>query len=142
VTAVEHDGEVVTVRANREDRDQSRIAAFELARTDDPEGEVRKYVVEKAMRDCRLRNILLYFEPGIERVQLVEPNGTYPPFGVHEPMAIEFDGETYQVTAEVVEEASLKPSIGDRFHSRAEYTARLHQYRGNGFSSPRETSGP
>lgn len=25
-------------------------------------------------------------------------------FGVHEPMAIEFEGETYQVTAEVVEE--------------------------------------
>lgn len=104
VTAVERDGAFVTVRADREDRDKSRVAAFELARTDDPDGTVRAFVVEKAMHDRRLRNTLPYFEPGVERVRLVEPDGTYPPFGVHEPTAIEFEGETYQVTAEVVEE--------------------------------------
>lgn len=103
VTAVKADGETVTVRAEREDLDQSRIAAFELTRTDDPEGQVREYIVEMAMRNRRLRNTLPFFESGVERVRLVEPNSTYPPFGVNEPRAIAYGGETYQITAEVLE---------------------------------------
>lgn len=103
VTEVEQDGHVLTVHAEREDLDQSRIAAFELTRTDDPEGEVREYIVEMAMRDRRLRNTLPYFEQGIDQVRLVEPDSTYPPFGVNEPWAIRYEGETYQVTAKVVE---------------------------------------
>ena len=104
VTNVERDGEVVTVRAERPDLDQSRITAFELARTDDPEGEVRERIVEQVVRDRRLRNTLPYFESGIERVRLVEPNGTFPSLSVLEPTAITFEGETYQVTIKEVEE--------------------------------------
>ena len=104
VENVDPDGETVTVRTEREQGDGSRIAAFELTRTGEPTGEVHPLVVEQAVRDERLRKTLPYFEPDVERVRLIEPNGDYPPFHVHEPVAIAYEGETYQMEAEVLQE--------------------------------------
>lgn len=101
VTETSRGGSTVTVRTDVQSTAETRPCVFVLERDDDPEAERR--IPEQIVRDPRLRKTLPAFEPGVDTVRLVEPNGTVPPFGVNDPWTFRFRGTAYRVTARELE---------------------------------------
>jgi hypothetical protein len=110
VTATTRDGDTVTVRTAVEASEETRRCEFRVTRRAADEGRdegdgtdegggVRERITEQLLRDRRLRNTLPFFESGVETVRLVEPNGTYPPFGVGESFVVAYERDRYAVRA-------------------------------------------
>jgi hypothetical protein len=108
VTETSRDGGVVTVRTDAKATENTRRCEFRVTRRAADEGdgdatgdetETRERITEQLLRDRRLRNTLPFFESGVETVRLVEPNGTYPPFGVGESFVVAYERDRYAVRA-------------------------------------------
>lgn len=101
VTETTRDGSTVTVRTDVSSDENTRPCVFVVERADEPNAERR--IAEQVVRDPRLRKTLPAFVAGVDRVRLVEPNGTLPPFGVSEPWTFRYGGESYRVSAHEAE---------------------------------------
>jgi len=117
VTGTTQDGDTVTVRGEGSDSEDARRAEFVLTRVDDVDeatssgtptssddaAEPRTLIPEGAVHDYRLRNTLPYFESGVGTVRYVADDASWPAFGVNEPDTVRYGGETFRVTASVLE---------------------------------------
>ncbi|PSQ19407.1 hypothetical protein BRD00_01925 [Halobacteriales archaeon QS_8_69_26] len=100
VTDTARDGDTVTVTpGDRPERESSRPATYVLRRDPDVE-DPRTLVTEQVIREWPLRDALAALEPGVETVRVETTTGAYPAFGIHEPVAVEYEGETFGVETE------------------------------------------
>lgn len=104
------DGDTVVVTTDAESTEHTR-RAFVVERETAPSNRpVRRRITEQLLRpalshtDASLfRNTIPFFEDGVTTVRLETQNGTTPAFGVDEPYYLEYEGETYRVSAEELE---------------------------------------
>jgi hypothetical protein len=96
VTSVDRDGSLVRVVARPRSEDRYRRATAVVERA--PEAEGRPVVAEQVLQSRVLRDTLPVLRPGVERVELEASTARDPPFGVAEPFAVAFRGETVRVS--------------------------------------------
>lgn len=81
-------------------------AAYVVTRVEDPPEEPRRMITEQVIRRTELRNALAHFESGVRQVRLEAGTTTYPAFGVREARYVEYEGQTYKIETERLEEES------------------------------------
>ncbi|WP_232702423.1 hypothetical protein [Halobacterium wangiae] len=102
------DGDTVVVTTGEEPGEDEELSAFVVEREGVPAGRpLQRYVTEQLLRPgpgtgrtTPYRNTIPFFEEGVETVRLEAPDATVPPFGIDEPVYVEYEDEQYEVTSE------------------------------------------
>jgi hypothetical protein len=102
------DGDTVVVTSDEEPGENEELSAFIVEREGVPPGRpLQRYITEQLLREgpgtdrrTPFRNTIPFFEDGVATVRFETPDSTVPPFGIDEPIYVEYEDEQYKVTSE------------------------------------------
>lgn len=97
VSSVERRGETVVVHFDTDSEDpKAAYVVTRVGEADVPSDLIPK-ITEELARPPELWNALAHFEAGVEEVRVETRNPTEPPFALHEPQYLDYDGEMYEI---------------------------------------------
>jgi len=98
VTEANRREDTVIVYAENTDGDGGEKAEYVVTRRADASTGVKRMLTEQVFRHPPLRNTLSYFEPGVEKVKLVQKTNETPPFARHDEFTlVEYDDTIYEI---------------------------------------------